>query len=111
MIDNPYFQCLFGILTWIAIHLMIYKSEYDDSTKKFSLKLYWSKSWDNWLTAFMGGYLMYFSGLLENEAFTKLLFKVGIQTGHAVLSGVFGGIILRVVINLLKKFNKKDGNT
>ncbi|KKN79681.1 hypothetical protein LCGC14_0337030 [marine sediment metagenome] len=110
MIQNPYLQCLFGILTWIAIHLMIYKSEYDGSNKKFSFKLYWKKSWDNWLTAFMGGYLMYFSGLLENEAFTKLLFKVGIPQGHAILSGVFGGVILRVLIDLLKKITKKDGN-
>lgn len=104
---------LVGVIGWILLQLAGTKDKYDSGGKKFSFKKYIDVSWDDWLFALAGGYIVYFAFPL----IWQLWFHYKEQTApelvdsgfYAALCGFFGGLVLQLIYRLIKKFtNGKD---
>ena len=54
-INNPFGLMVIGWLFYNFGKLMLAKDEFDDHNESFSLKVYFFKTWDNWIFNFMTG--------------------------------------------------------
>ena len=97
---------LIGVLAWIAMHLAATKDRYDDQNKKFYLKKYAQKSWDNWLFSLIGGYVVYFAFPFLWAAYFHYKEKEvpELVEFYAPICGFLGGFILQKIWNIIKKF-------
>ena len=101
---------LIGSLAWIALHFAGSKKKYDNADKKFSLKIYAEKSYDDWIYTVIGGYVVYFGFPFLWAAYFQYHKEPvpELIDFYAPLCGFFGGFILQQLMALVGKiFGKK----
>ena len=98
---------LLGVLGYILMHLAATKDLYDGNKKKeFDFKIYFKKSWDNWLFSLIGGFIVYygFPFLWDIYFQQKGLTAPELVPAYAPISGFLGGTALQQIWNVVKKF-------
>ena len=96
-------KVLAGVITWILLHLATSK---DSNEKNFKFRLYFKRSWDNWLFALAGGFIVYYAFPFVWAAWFNWKGKdvPELVQFYAPVSGFFGGFVLQIAVKLLKKF-------